>query len=470
MDGFKRPRHSTPESPRYDDRQPAPVLPRPQMPVRQAHSHTQRPAGSPYPSQPATPQGADRFPSQPAATPQATVSPQPPSPSQASEPQGGAEEPSASAPLLPPSSPRRMRKLPVVIASLVGIIILAAVGGYVWYTQALEPAGSDETQTVSVEVKQGWSWPNVAKELAEKGAIRSELAFTIYARLEGVALQEATCLIRPSDTSQEIVSALASGCKGDEYKAVMFYPGATIEKPLYKPDHAQLDQTMYVKHVLSKAGYSEAEIEAALSKKYDSPLFAGKPADATLEGYVFGDTYHVDTKATAEMVLKTAFDHMYDVVQKHNIEANFKKHGLNLFEGITLASIVQRELNCEDKPTPERKNRCFEYQRTIAQVFLKRLEEKIPLGADVTFIYAADMMKIPPTIDLESPYNTRKYAGLPPGPIGTPGLLALRAVAEPSDTDYLYFVAGDDGLIYFGKTLAEHEENIRLHCHVVCQL
>lgn len=365
---------------------------------------------------------------------------------------------------------RKIRKAPIIMACLLGLLVLTGLAAYIWYSQSLHPASTDEAQTVSIEVKQGWSWPTVAKELAAKGAIRSELAFTIYARMHGSALQQATCLIHPAKTSQEIVGVLASGCKGDTYKAVMFYPGATIEKPLYKHGDAQLDQTMYVKNVLSKAGYSSSEIQTALNKTYESPLFAGKPADATLEGYIFGDTYHVDADAKAEDVLQTAFAHMNAVIKQYDIEAKYAAQDLNLFQGITLASIVQRELNCEDKPTKERKDRCYEYQRMIAQVFLKRLDEGIMLGSDVTFIYAADMMGVPPAVDLDSPYNTRKYVGLPPGPVSTPGLLALRAVADPTDTEYLYFVAGDDGLIYFAKTLAEHEDNIRQHCHSLCQL
>ena len=102
------------------------------------------------------------------------------------------------------------------------------------------------------------------------------------------------------------------------------------------------------------------------------PLFAGKPAGATLEGYIFGETYYIDKSATAEDVLKEAFSHMYNVVQKNDLVEKYRQKGLSLYQGITLASIVQRELNCEGKPTAERKNRCYEYQRTIAQVYLCR--------------------------------------------------------------------------------------------------
>jgi UPF0755 protein len=159
---------------------------------------------------------------------------------------------------------------------------------------------------------------------------------------------------------------------------------------------------------------------------------------------------------------------MYKIVQRNNLVAGYKSQQLNLYQGITLASVVQSELDCEDKKTPERKERCYQYQRTIAQIFLKRLREGTSLGSDVTFIYAANKQHIAPTVTIDSPYNTRLHPGLPPGPISSPGELALKAVANPTDTDYLFFIAGDDGLIYFAKTDAEHQKNIKNHCQIGC--
>lgn len=366
---------------------------------------------------------------------------------------------------------RRKPKWPLVVGGLLIFLLAAAVGAFLWYKSSLEAVDlSAASSRQSVAVDQGATWSGIAAQLTEKGVIRSTFAFEMHARLNGKVLKEGTCIFTPAETTPQIIDKLSSGCH--DFKSIMFYPGATIEEPLYKPDYATgLDQSaMYIKGVLKRSGYGDDEIAAALAKTYDSPLFADKPADATLEGYIYGQTYYVDTKASVEDILKGTFDQMYADIEKHDMIPKFKAQELNLFQAVTMASIVQRELNCEGKPTEERKERCYQYQRTIAQVFIKRLKEGIPLGSDVTFIYAADMMGVPPQIDLDSPYNTRKYAGLPPGPVGSPGLLALRSVAEPTDTDYLYFVAGDDGLIYFARTLAEHEANTRQHCKVICQL
>ena len=94
----------------------------------------------------------------------------------------------------------------------------------------------------------------------------------------------------------------------------------------------------------------------------------------------------------------------------------------------------------------------------------------MPLGSDVTYQYIADKTGVTRDPNLDSPYNTRRYAGLPPGPIATPGLSALQAVAEPEDSDYLYFLSGDDHVTYYGRTLKEHEANIANHCKVKCQI
>jgi UPF0755 protein len=137
--------------------------------------------------------------------------------------------------------------------------------------------------------------------------------------------------------------------------------------------------------------------------------------------------------------------------------AKFKTRGLTLYQGITLASIVQRESGGGD-------------EAQIASVFYNRLRIDMVLGSDVTYQYAADKAGVPRDVNLDSPYNTRRYPGLPPGPIAAPGLRALLGVANPAQTDYLYFLSGDDDVTYYGTTLAEHEKNIADHCKEKCQI
>ena len=368
--------------------------------------------------------------------------------------------------------PRRHKKWLIAFV-IFSVIIAMAAGAYLWYTSQLK-AASRSTEKHSVAISDGDSTATIAAKLKKIGVIRDELAFRIYAYLEGKAMVGSTCRVSPSQTVPEIVAKLAAGCR--DFKAITFYPGGTLEASRYKASRARsgTDKTN-ARYVLKQAGFSDNDITTAFHAAYDSPLFADKPADAPLEGYMFGETYHVADDATAKQVLETVFAHMYKIVQKNNLVAKFKEQGLNLYQGITLASIVERELTCEDKPTAERKERCYQYQRGIAQVFIKRFRAGAKLGSDITAVYAADKAKIDiprddtnALVSIDSPYNTRKYEGLPPTPIAAPGELSLRAVANPTETDYNFFLAGDDGLIYFAKTNEEHEANIKNHCQKLC--
>lgn len=376
-------------------------------------------------------------------------------------------------PVLKPPSPPRLRILWIVLGAIFLILLVGALFVYGWYGRQLQPVNPYDTSSQTIEITQQTTFDHVSSRLKERNLIRSKLAFEVNAWLSGKQnqLKVGACQLKPSQSSQEILENLTGDCASEAYKAIMFYPGATIEKPLFKSAHASsIDpDKMYVKGILERAGYNSDEIKEAFNKEYRGDLFKGKPKNSSLEGYIFGETYHISPDATVETVLETSFREMERVIRDNNIEEGFKKQGLTLYEGITLASIVQRELNCEDKPTPERKERCYQYQRQIAQVFHKRLSDDISLGSDPTFIYGADLLRVPPTVDLDSPYNTRIHKGLPPTPIGSPGLLALRATADPAKGDDLYFVAGDDGLIYFGKTEADHQKNIEEHCQVLCK-
>lgn len=369
---------------------------------------------------------------------------------------------------------RRRKRWPWVLLVIFMLLAALVAAAFWWYNEQLKPVSGDNTKK-SVVIVEGDSTAAVAKKLKEAGVIRDENILQIYMRLSGKSgLQAGSCRLSPSQTTPEIVDKIIAGCR--DFKSITFYPGGTLESSRHKASRSTdgVDKSS-ARYVLKEAGFSDQEITDAFNAKYDSPLLADKPDDASLEGYIFGETYYVAEDATAKQVLETVFDHMYQVVQKNDLVAKYKAQGLSLYQGIILASIVERELTCEDKPTPERKERCYEYQRGIAQVFIKRYKIGMQLGSDITAVYAADKAGIiipendtATLLAVDSPYNTRKYTGLTPTPIAAPGELSLKAVADPTSTDYLYFLAGDDGLIYFARTDAEHEANIRNHCQTLC--
>ena len=220
-----------------------------------------------------------------------------------------------------------------------------------------------------------------------------------------------------------------------------------------------------IKANLIELGYDATEVEEAFTANYDYEFLNGRPEGASLEGYLFGETLEFYKTASVKEILEAFLSEMGAVISKNDLEAKYAEHGLSLFEGITLASVVQKEASSPEQPT-------------VAQVFLSRMAYGIPLGSDVTVSYALDVLDPDrqtysdnqSALKIDSCYNTRLYVGLPCGPISNPGLSALLAVANPSDTAYLYFLTGDDGMMYYSYTEAEHNQNAAAHCQNLCNV
>lgn len=336
----------------------------------------------------------------------------------------------------------------VILVSIIGSI----VGAYIWYNGQLAPFDVKSNELRKVTIPSGSTLDQIGKILQKESIIKSSFAFNIYLRVSGVSnkLQAGVYRLSSSESTPQIVKHLITGSV-DTFE-IMFYPGATLVDNTNKAEDKKQDVTS----VLERAGYSSEEIKTALAKTYISPLFVGKPSGADLEGYIFGDTYKFGVGATVEEILNHVFEVYYSEIQKYDLESKFAKHNLTLYQGITLASIIQREANSVND------------QKQVAQVFYSRLDIGMELGSDVTYQYIADKTGVARDPNLDSPYNTRRYAGLPPGPIAVPGLTALQAVAGPASGDYLYFLSGDDDVTYFAKTYAEHEANIVDHCKMKC--
>ena len=368
---------------------------------------------------------------------------------------------SVGAPVRQKASPAPSRKSLKWLWLVAASLIVATVGAsYAWYHEQLKPVDASDDRSVSVVIEQGSSSVQIARTLKSAHLIRDEFAFTLYIKLTRSELKAGSCRFAPRQSVQEIVDTLQKGC--NDFKVITFYPGETLSASTFRPSGRDITSQ------LAKFGFSREQIKTAIETPRSGPLFAGKPAGSSLEGYVFGETYYVPTDASPETVLSTAFDELYSQLQSNKLIDKYTARGLTLYQAITLASIVQRELGCSNKTTEASLKTCQENQRRIAQVFYSRLELGMTLGSDVTFIYGADKLGIPPSVDVDSPYNTRIHAGLPPGPIASPGLGALKAVADPARGDDLFFLAGDDGVIYFAKTQSEHEANIQTHCQKLC--
>lgn len=348
----------------------------------------------------------------------------------------------------PPQPPKkrltRKRLISFGLASAGLLILVATIATVSWYNWAISPRSHEDHQ-VRVVVESGDTAASIADTLYEHDLIRSRLAFGIYAQLTGTRskLQAGGYVLSANQSVASIVEHMTSG-KTDEFN-ITIPPGLTLED---LRDHFKRD------------GFSDAEITAAFGKSYTHPLLASKPADATLEGYIYPETYRMSADQGLDTLFVRTFDQMYKVMQEGKYLEEYAKRNLTIHQAVTLASIVQKEVK---NPVD---------QKQVAQVFLRRLSIDMPLGSDVTYMYAAEQSGVRATPSLESPYNTRKYRGLPPGPIANMNPSALEAVAFPAAGDFLYFVAGDgvdEGKTFFARTQDEHDANVAAHCHELCR-
>jgi UPF0755 protein len=278
--------------------------------------------------------------------------------------------------------------------------------------------------------------------LQKQRLVRSGKAFETYVRSNELPgkIQAGTYVLSPSMSVQQMVKKMVSG---DVAKHLLtIYPAKRLDE---------------IKSAFKKAGYAQTEIDQAFAADNyrGHPALATLPPGATLEGYLYPDSFQKLSDTPASYIIRQSLDEMAERLTPDIING-FAAKGLNPYQGVTLASIVGQET---DNPA---------FQPTVAQVFYRRLKLNMALGSDVTAFYASAVANKPKSVTIESPYNTRIHTGLPPGPIGNVTANALSATAHPSNSDYLYFVAGDDKVIHFSHTDAEHQQAIKTYCTKQC--
>jgi len=340
----------------------------------------------------------------------------------------------------------KRRHWPRRVFTLMVIVILLAVAGAVgvqrWYMANLEPVSSSTVKHYFT-VNDGATMNEIAAQLKSAGLIRSDQAFTWYVSVhnERDKLKAGTYNLNPSMSTAQIVEMIVDGKVATDLVTIL--PGK------------RLDQ---IREAFIKSGFKAPEVDAALEPgQYRNayPALADNPASASLEGFLYPDSFQKTAATDPKTIIEESLTEMQDHLTP-DIRAGFVAHGLTVYQGVTLASIVEQEV-----PSQADRNQA-------AQVFLKRLSIDMPLGSDVTAFYGAIRDGVAPSVSYDSPYNTRMHKGLPPGPISNVSASSLQAVAHPADTDWLYFVAGDDGVTHFAKTEAEHNDNVSKYCHKLC--
>lgn len=338
---------------------------------------------------------------------------------------------------------RRIAKRLLIAAGVV-VCLLAAATVLVRhiYFENLKAVSANSQEAHLVTIKEGANADEIAKQLKDAGLIRSTWAFHLYVGSKEVRneLEAGTYSFEPSQSVPEIVSQLTHGKVATDLVTIL--PGQ------------RLDQ---IKTTLINYGFSKADVEAALepSSYPNSRALVDKPAAASLEGYIYPDSYQKTGATTPQQIIGAALDEI-DGKLTPDLRAAFAQQGLSTYDGLVLASIVEQEVS---RPTD---------RAMAAQVFIKRMHSDMPLGSDVTAFYGSRLAGQTGSLTYDSPYNTLLHKGLPPTPISNVSDSSLQAVAHPANTDYLYFVAGDDGVTHFTHTLEEHEAATKQYCHKLC--
>ena len=334
-----------------------------------------------------------------------------------------------------------LRRAIVSGLALIGLCVIAAGA---WWITSLSPVDSKDTSVRTFVVDKGASTEEVANALQKAKFIRNALAYRIYVRLNNVTIQAGSHSLSSSYSMSEIAEKLKTADISEI--DVQVPPGLTLKE---------------LRSTWKKYGYTDADIDKAYAATYTGNILATRPEGASLEGYIYPETYRVYSNATLETIIQKAIDQFELVAAQNDLQASFAAHGLTFYKGVTMASMITLEV------------RGSEDRNLVASVFYNRLKSGISLGSDPTFKYAYSQGLCDINGPLcDSPYNTRLYQGLPPGPIANPELSALQATANPPTTDYYYFVSGDGaykGQNFFAKTLEEHTANIRAYCKELCR-
>lgn len=309
-------------------------------------------------------------------------------------------------------------------------ILVIAVSLAVW---CFAPASKRASYRV-VSVPRGADALRVGLRLKEKGIIRSARAFSIVVRLmrAGEKLKAGDYRLSPHMSLPAIVKAIA---EGESVTAWVTFPeGYTVQ---------QMGEVLE-KHGVVRASEFAKAVESGHGFRVNGYHFPER-----LEGYLFPDTYSFPKDASARDVVETMLRNFVRKVAAPLAPefARAEARGMSMAEVITLASLVEREAKlAEERPV-------------IAGVLANRLRKGMPLQCDATVQYALGehhQRILYRDLDVDSPYNTYKHTGLPPGPICNPGIASIKAALSPAATRFLYYVAKPDGSHIFSATYEEH--------------
>ena len=346
---------------------------------------------------------------------------------------------------------KTVRKIVGIIA-LVALLIIAIVGfvGYNYVTSALEPMDPESNEKVEVEIPMGSGITLISTILEDKGIVKNAQIFKYYTKFKNESeFQAGSYSLTKSMTLDEIIESLKTGRVYREPVFTMTVPeGLTLEQVAdvvqkntsHKAEDfmKKVTDASYIEQLITE--YPDLLSEAILKENIRNPL----------EGYLYPATYpFFEENPTIEEIIGTMLSAMNTIVSEYT--PILEERETSVHELLTFASLLEEEATAQTD------------RETIASVFYNRMEIEMPLQTDPTVLYALGSHKdrvLYEDLEVDNPYNTYQNVGLPPGPIAGAGKTSIEAALNPSQTDYLYFLADKEGINHFAKTYDEHLANI----------
>ncbi|WP_167577562.1 endolytic transglycosylase MltG [Ammoniphilus sp. YIM 78166] len=338
-----------------------------------------------------------------------------------------------------------MRVMTKAIVLLIIFGVIGVAGAYYYYQESLQP--TQPGPAVVVDIPPGSSTQKIAEILEENNLIRDSKTFVLYVRQSGKGsqLKAGQYEFTPGESVDRLLTKMVMG---DVYQRTIQF---TIPEGWTVPQIASF---------LAEKGWVNEEkfLQLVNEGEFDFPFVRGIPNDKSLgfrlEGYLFPKTYEVREGATEKEIIERMLAQFQTEWDPTWTDQLIQKN-MSIHEAVTLASIVEREVIVDIE------------QAKVAGVYFNRLETDMLLQADATVQYALGKQKDIVTykdLELDHPYNTYRYKGLPPGPIASPGRAALHSVVEPEKHGYFFYVTKKDGSgeHYFSETYQQHLKNIAL--------
>ncbi len=332
----------------------------------------------------------------------------------------------------------------LLISVPIGLLALIGGGGIAWWNGITAPPTTDpNAKSISVKIESGSTVQAIGQELETKGAIKSQLAWKLWTSWQAKqgkgSPQKGSYEIFPNQPLSTVAAQIMEG------KVIL--SGFTIREGW---------NIKQMGEYFEKQGLFKAADFIAATKEIPKDKFPWLPDGLPhLEGFLFPETYKVPTETITPKGVVTQMLKQFEQVALPEYQKSGATTKLSLLQWVSLASVVEKEAVVSiERPK-------------IAGVFTTRLAKNMRLESDPTVEYGlgikqtADKPLTYAQVEQPNPYNTYRNAGIPPGPIASPGIGSLKAVLHPDSTDLLFFVAKYDGTHVFSKTLSEHEAATR---------